>query len=53
MSEKEKDIFEEIGEKIKDIGKELKPYIDKAEAKLYDFDKAVEPSLDSLSDKLR
>jgi len=51
MSKKEKDIFEEIGDKIKELGEEIKPHIDKAEEKFTGFDKAIEPSLEELSTK--
>jgi len=48
MRKKEKDIFEEIGEKLREVGEELKTEFVKAERKLRDFDKAIEPSLDAL-----
>ena len=53
MSEKEKNILTEIGDKLKELGEEIKPHLDKAEKKVRDFDKAIEPSLSELGEKLK
>ena len=53
MSEKEKNILTEIGDRLRELGEELKPHLDKAEKKVRDFDKAIEPSLSELGEKLK
>ncbi len=53
MSEKEKNILSEIGDKLKELGEELKPHLDKAEQKVRDIDKAIEPTLSELGEKLK
>ena len=53
MKKKEKDIFTEIGDKFKELGEEIKPHLDKAEKKVRDLDKAIEPSLTELGKKLK
>jgi gas vesicle protein len=53
MKHKEKNILTEIGDKLKELGEELKPHLDKAEKKVRDFDKAIEPSLAELGEKFK
>jgi hypothetical protein len=50
---KDRDIFEEIGEAFKELGKDIKPHLFKAEQKIRDFDEAIQPSLADIGDKLK
>ena len=51
--EKEKDIFKEIGDQLKEIGEDLKTELEKGEKKIKGFEQAIQPSLSDLGEKLK
>jgi DNA-binding transcriptional MerR regulator len=53
MAEKEKDIFKDIGDSLKEIGEDLIKELEKGELKVKSFEQAVQPSLSELGEKLK
>ena len=53
MTDHDKDIFNEIGDQLKNIAEDLKTELEKGEQKVKGFEKAIQPSLSDLGNRLK